>query len=70
MLLGIDTEHVFPSIFLLLVCVLITTTSESSLPMQSSTLWLRCWIPNPVVPCSKTLGGFKVDSVFHPSEVN
>ena len=28
--------------------------------------WLRGWIPNPVVPCSKPLGGSKVDSVFHP----
>ena len=31
--------------------------------------WLRCWIPNPGVPWSKPLGGFKVDSAFHPSEV-
>ena len=31
---------------------------------------LRYWIPNPGVPCSKPLGDFKVDSVFHPSEVN
>ena len=32
--------------------------------------WLRCWIPNPGVPCSKPLGGSKVDSAFHPSEVD
>ena len=32
--------------------------------------WLRCWIPNPRVPCSKPLGGSKVDSAFHPYEVN
>ena len=32
--------------------------------------WLRRWIPNPGVPCSKPLGGSKVDSVFHPSEVD
>ena len=30
---------------------------------------LRRWIPNPGVPCSKPLGGSKVDSAFHPSEV-
>ena len=28
--------------------------------------WLRRWIPNPGVPCSKPLGGSKVDSAFHP----
>ena len=28
------------------------------------------WIPNPGVPCSKPLGGSKVDSAFHPSEVD
>ena len=26
--------------------------------------------PSPGVPCSKPLGGSKVDSVFHPSEVD
>ena len=31
---------------------------------------LRHWIPNPVVPCSKLLGGSKVDSAFNPSEVD
>ena len=31
--------------------------------------WLRRCIPNPGVPCSKQLGGSKVDSAFHPSEV-
>ena len=31
---------------------------------------LRRWIPNPGVPFSKPLGGFKFDSVFHPSEVD
>ena len=30
----------------------------------------RCWIPNPGVPFSKSLSGSKVDSAFHPSEVN
>ena len=31
--------------------------------------WSMRWIPNPGVPCSKSLDGSKVDSVFHPSEV-
>ena len=31
---------------------------------------LRRWIPNPGVPCSKPLGGSKVDSAFHPPEVD
>ena len=32
--------------------------------------WLRRWIFNPGVPCSKPLGGSKVDSVFHPSKID
>ena len=32
--------------------------------------WLRRWIPNPGAPCSKPLGGSKVDSAFHLSEVD
>ena len=32
--------------------------------------WLWRWIPNPGVPCSKPLGGSKVNSAFHPSKVN
>ena len=31
---------------------------------------LRRWIPNPGVPSSKPLGGSKVDSAFHPAEVD
>ena len=31
--------------------------------------WLGRWIPNPGVPDLKPLGGSKVDSAFHPSEV-
>ena len=31
---------------------------------------LRCWIPNPGVLCSKPVGGSKVNSAFHPSEVD
>ena len=27
----------------------------------------NCKIPNPSVPCSKPVGGFKVESAFHPS---
>ena len=30
----------------------------------------KYWIPNPGVPCSKPPGGSKVDSAFHPSEVD
>ena len=32
--------------------------------------WLRSWIPNPGVLCSKPLGGSMVDSALHPSKVN
>ena len=32
--------------------------------------WLRCWVSNPGISCSKPLGGSKVDSTFHPSKVN
>ena len=32
--------------------------------------WLRYWIPNPGVLCTKPLGSSKVDSVFHPSKVD
>ena len=32
--------------------------------------WFRHWVHNPEVPCSKPLGGSKVDSAFHPFEVD
>ena len=32
--------------------------------------WLRRWIPNPGVTCSKPLGDSKVDSAFGPSEID
>ena len=32
--------------------------------------WLRCWIPNSGVACSKPLSGSMVDSAFHPSEID
>ena len=35
--------------------------------VPSMILLLRCWIPNPGVPCSKPLG---FDSAFHPSKVS
>ena len=40
--------------------------------LLSFVLWslTRRWISNPGVPCSKPLGGSKVDSAFHPSEVD
>ena len=34
----------------------------------SGQTWLRCWIPNPGVPCSEPQGGFTVASAFHPSD--
>ena len=34
------------------------------------TYWLRRWIPNPGVTCSKPLGDSKVDSAFDPSEID
>ena len=30
--------------------------------------WLKCWIQNPEVLCSKPLGGSKVDLAFHLPE--
>ena len=38
--------------------------------LTSITQWLRCWIPNPGISCSKPLGGSKVDSAFHPSTID
>ena len=32
--------------------------------------WIRHWIPNLEVPCLKPLGGSKMDSAFHPSEID
>ena len=40
------------------------------MPFGAMTYWLRHGIPNPVVPCSKPPGDCKVDSAFHPSEVD
>ena len=37
---------------------------------QKLVYWLRRWIPNPEVLCSKPLCGSKVESAFHPSEVD
>ena len=34
------------------------------------TWWIRYWIAKPGVPCSKPVDGSKVDSAFHPSEVD
>ena len=36
----------------------------------SNCLVVRRWVPNSGVPCSKPLGDSKVDSAFHPSEVD
>ena len=44
---------------------------DNQIQIQSAVFkWLRRWIPNPGVPCSKPLGGSKVDSAIHPSEVD
>ena len=32
--------------------------------------WLRHWIPNPGVLCTKPVSGSKVDLALYPSEVN
>ena len=37
---------------------------------KSSGIVVKVLDPNPGVPCSKPLGGSKVDSAFHPSEVD
>ena len=39
-------------------------------PLLSNELGLRHWIPNSGVPCSKQLGGSKVDLAFHPYNVD
>ena len=43
--------------------------SSSIFPQESENKTEKGRIPNPVVPCSKPLGGSKVDSAFHPSEI-
>ena len=43
-----------------------TLTGFSGLVVQ----WLRCWILNPGVLCTKLLNSSKVDSAFHPSDVD
>ena len=32
--------------------------------------WLGCWIPSPVVPGSKPVGGSKFALAFHPSKID
>ena len=44
-----------------------STCTTSLMHVKNST---RCWIPNPGDPCSKPLGGSKVDSAIHTSEVD
>ena len=41
-----------------------------TLPHKAMAYWLRCWVPNPGIPYSKPLGDSKVDSAFHPSQVD
>ena len=45
-------------------------TEETRCGVDAMAKWLRRWIPNPGVSCSKPLGGSKVDSAFHPSKVD
>ena len=42
----------------------------SKFDQENLSQWLRYWISNPGVPCSKPLCGSKVNSAFHPSEVD
>ena len=37
---------------------------------QNLVYWLRRWIPNPMVLCSKQPCGSKVEPAFHPFEVD
>ena len=46
------------------------TNPNLSKVILTNSQWLRCWISNIGVPCSKPMCGSEVDSVFHPSEVN
>ena len=38
--------------------------------LSHNSLFNKCWVPNPRIPFSKPLGGSKVDSAFHLSEVD
>ena len=48
----------------------INSLHEKALRVTYQKALIRRWIPNPGVPYSKPLGGSKVDSAFHPSEVD
>ena len=50
--------------------ICITIYNRYYVQIDKMAKWLRCWIPNPGVPCSKPLGGSKLNSAFHPSEVD
>ena len=72
--------YLSPMLILKKLCVFFLMLSEKCLNsftkvnsysyIEQMAQWLRCQIPNPGVPCSKPLGGSKVDSTFHPFEVN
>ena len=49
---------------------LLKMDSKATFVNIHETTTLRRWIPNPGVPCSKPLGGSKVDSAFHPFKVD
>ena len=46
------------------------TNLDDSVDIWSNGLVVKALILNPEIPCSKPWGGSKVDSAFHPSEVN
>ena len=61
----------YPNLSVLLKVV--GTVAVTSCECERSGSVLKClrrWIPNPGVPCSKPLGGSKVDSALHPSKVD
>ena len=49
---------------------LLKMDSKATFVNIHETTTLRRWILNPGVPCSKPLGGSKVDSAFHPFKVD
>ena len=51
-------------------CLLSQSLFQSHQLPVSMPRWLMRWILNPGLPRSKPLGGYKVDSAFHPSKVD
>ena len=59
-----DSNHQFPIAFFS------SEPGMDSILEETILILLSSWIPNPGVLCSKPLGGSKVDSAFHPYEVD